>query len=308
MATLQHDVQGVPALQDYQQQTTSIERKGMRIPESRSQTACLLLCRQRSVVQFSLDATQIHCISRLQDLSVQEINETWYNKAEYTEIGEDMKSTIKLLRDGLSEDPDQVRFCYRGLEHKTPERGRQRSLNIVHSVDSVLLQQKRMQLKGSSPAEEPRDIAKIYRVISEMCQDDAHRVGLCDAKFVDRSWRVGADALPRMPRRRRSFDLPPTVIITTTTDPIITRARELEQHNKPSERARQKRSLINILVPSVESVLLQKKRMQLSAELLWRVPADESPRMPRRKWAKGACCCGDEKVAAEISILSRLMI
>jgi hypothetical protein len=189
-------VQAVPALH-CQQQTTSIEPKGKQIPESSSQTACRPVHRQ-IIVRFSRDAIQEHSINRRQDLSVEEINETWYNREEYADIREEIRSTIKLLRAGLT-DPERVGFCYRGLEHKTSERGKQRSLNIVQSVEAVLVPQKRMQLEGTIP--DPSAIADGYCAISLQCQNDAHIVGLWDEKSVKLMWRVQADQLPRMPRR-----------------------------------------------------------------------------------------------------------
>ena len=181
----------------YQQQTFSFKPNGKRVPESSSQTACRRKRRQ-GIVRFSRDATQEHTISRCQDLSMQEINERWYNREEYKEIGMENRSTVKLLRNGLT-DPERVGLCYRGLEHKQLERGRQRSNNIIHSLDSVLLEQKRMQRKGSKP--DPRVIAQRYCAISKHCQNDAHLIGVWDEKNVQVLWRIRGDDLPQMPRR-----------------------------------------------------------------------------------------------------------
>lgn len=120
-----------PLLHHCQQHTTSIEPKGKQTPESSSQTTTPRIFLRKRIVRFSRHATQAHSISR-QDFSVQEINEVWYTKAEYTEIREEIRSTIKLLRAGLT-DPERIGFCYRGLEHKTSKRGKHRSLNIVES-------------------------------------------------------------------------------------------------------------------------------------------------------------------------------
>jgi hypothetical protein len=177
-----------------------------------------------------------------------------------------------------------------------------------------------MQLKGSR--QNPRAIAKKYCAISLHCQNDAHRVGLWDAKFVERLWWIRADELPQMPRRRRSLGL------RLTADPesaavglVCSYDRGLIEH-KESERGYKQRSPLTI-VQSVGALLLQQKRMQLNgsklgdpraisiasgycaislycqngadrvglwdarrAELLWRVRADELPRMARRKLGK----------------------
>lgn len=180
-----------------QRPTTSMEPKGKQIPDSGSQTACRRKRRQRTV-RFSRDATQEHTIGQCQNLSVQEINERWYNQEEYEEIRQENHSTVKLLRNGLT-DPERVGLCYRGLEHKTMERRRQRSINVIQSLDSVLLEQKRIQLKGSKP--DPRAIANSYSAISKQCQNDAHRIGVWDEKNVQVLWRIRGDHLPRMPRR-----------------------------------------------------------------------------------------------------------
>jgi hypothetical protein len=187
-----HDV--VPTFHCQQQRNASSEPKGKQIPESSS--TCRRIRRHR-IVRFSRDATQEHSISRCQDLTVQEINNAWYSKSEYREIGEVIQSTIKMLRAGLT-DPERVGMCYRGLEHKTSERGSQRSLNIVQSVESVLLHQH--QLKGSKP--DPRAIANAYCAISQHCQKHAHRVGLWDAKSVELLWRIRCDESPQIPRRK----------------------------------------------------------------------------------------------------------
>lgn len=188
----------VPTFHCQHQTNTSIEPKGKQIPETRSQTTNRRLFRRQIIVRFSRDANQEHSISQRQDLSVREINEAWYNKAEYTEIGEEIKSTIKMLQAGLT-DPERVGMCYRGLEHKTSERGRQRSINIVQSVESVLLLQQN-KLEGTKP--DPGAIANSYCAVSKTCQNQAHRVGLCDAKSVELLWRIRGDELPRMPRRK----------------------------------------------------------------------------------------------------------
>jgi hypothetical protein len=243
-------VMGVPA---------SIEFEGKRIQESSSLTACRFFRRQR-VVRFSPDTTRVHRVSRLQDLSVQEINETWYSKAEYMEIREDIESAIKLNGAGLT-DPEQVRFFYRGCESKTSERSMQRLHNIDQSVQSVMLEQKRMQLlKGSAP--DPRVIANKYSVISTMCQNDAHLVGLWDAKCVERLWWIRRDELPRMPRRVKSV---------------------AGEENRPSiQLFRAVLTDPKVIVNGYGAI-----SMHFQYDAL-RVRADELPRMPRRKLAMSA--------------------
>jgi hypothetical protein len=189
-----------------QPQTASVEPKGKIIPECSSPCRrkipeSISPCRRKRrirIVRFSRDAAQEHSISRCRDLSVQEIHERWYNKEEYKLIGDEIRSTIKLLRNGLT-DPERVGMCYRGLEHKASERGRQRSKNIIQSVDAVLLEQNQMRLRGINP--DPGAIANSYCLISQHCQKDAHRVGLWDEKNAETLWRMRCDELPRMPRR-----------------------------------------------------------------------------------------------------------
>jgi hypothetical protein len=153
--------------------------------------------RPQRLVRFNPVPCRELYASQHQEMPVQEINASWYSEAEFREIGEDIESTVKLLREGLT-DPERVGFCYRGLEHKTPERGQERRLNIVLSVESVMVQQNRRKSDMCAALGN----ANTYCAISRRCEKDAHIVGLLDAKIVALLWRERGDELPRMPRRK----------------------------------------------------------------------------------------------------------
>jgi hypothetical protein len=130
--------------------------------------------------------------------------------------------------------------------------------HIVRTVESVLLQQKRMQLKGSKA--DPRAIANKYCAISLHYQNDAHKVGLVN---VERLWRIRGDEMPRMPLCKRSLSLLGAVLTEVERVELCYQSLKL----KISERIRQ--PLLNI-VESGESMLQQQKHTTGRIQTIYR--------------------------------------
>jgi hypothetical protein len=157
--------------------------------------------RRTRAVHFHLAITTEHSIStRWQDLTKKEKSALWYSKSEFSEIREEVDSTLKLLAAGLT-DPERVGFCYRGIEYKTPELRKERTSNVVDSLELVFAAQKYLRQRKTPSDSYDTLIARKYRSCTEKCEVDAHRRGIWDAKSVNLLWRQ--DKSPKLPSRRK---------------------------------------------------------------------------------------------------------
>jgi hypothetical protein len=156
--------------------------------------------RRAIAVHFDLTITTEHSIpTRWQDLTKEETSALWYSKTEFSEIREEIDSTLKLLAAGLT-DPERVGFCFRGIEYKTPELRKQRVSNVTNSLWVVIAAQKYLRERKTPSARHDTLIAQKYRSCTEKCEVDAHRRGLWDAKSVDLLYHQ--DQSPKLPRRK----------------------------------------------------------------------------------------------------------
>lgn len=134
---------------------------------------------------------------RIQDMEQEERNAVWYTEADSKLILAMAKVTVKML---MKDEPcDDVDYCSRGLEGKTPTGSKRRQKNKMKVRRAVLEEQDIQRDEGVINMD-------FLGEVSRMCSKDvgiqAHERGLADEDAVREYLHdVSFDASPIQPRR-----------------------------------------------------------------------------------------------------------
>lgn len=163
---------------------------------------------------FSLTSNQIFPIPHIDDLSDEEVKDTWYERADYEKMKMSMIPLIRKIMKGETVEEND-RQTIRGLEFRTRQGAIRRQHNKVEAITAVLEEQER-QLEFAGYVDDEL-LASVYNHISNHCQEEAHELALGDVDFaieylsdVSGAVRSPADHLslddPRKtPERKTSF-------------------------------------------------------------------------------------------------------
>ena len=118
-------------------------------------------------------------ITHINDMSEDEINDTWYSRSDYQSFRQDCYMTIDMAtaaREAGKRLSGSKVFCERGLEHMIDEeRSRLRRERVQEGVEVVLDEQ---EFQRNQRMDLPEIIAEMYNDISSQAHLDAHDVGL----------------------------------------------------------------------------------------------------------------------------------
>jgi hypothetical protein len=128
---------------------------------------------------FALYANEVFPIPHIDDLSEEEVRDTWYERADYEKMKTSMIPLIRLLMKGEVVD-ETDRQTARGLEFRTRKGAIRRQHNKVESISTVLEEQER-QVEQSGFVDEER-LAEVYMRVNGHCQVEAHQLALGDVE------------------------------------------------------------------------------------------------------------------------------
>jgi hypothetical protein len=211
-------------------------------------------CRRRKVL-FQLQRSRLYAIPRLDDLPVEEIKATWYEKEDYKAIREANKVTIKLLNatTGTVVDPERFGHCFRGLEYRNPNQGRYREELMRKGVHAVLATQQfcfEIQEQQQAEQEEYEEAAQEGR--SKQEEEDDTRDNCINNN-----------------------------IIIHTDDNTTTVTMELSMEEQISK------SYSSETWQAQQDAQLRGVNDAATVQSIWAVrPLDQAPTIPRRTWAR----------------------
>jgi len=136
---------------------------------------------------------------RVQDLTVEEREAVWYTEGDTKIILAMAKVTVKMMMKG--EPCDDIDYCSRGLEGKTPTGSKRRQKNKLR-VRKALLEEQEMQREEG--VMDPEYLAEVSRKYSEEVVAEAHNVALCDERNIQDYLNLShGDCSPMQPRRMK---------------------------------------------------------------------------------------------------------
>jgi hypothetical protein len=124
---------------------------------------------------FFSNKIRIKTTLHVRDYTQEEIKATWFSKADFENIKAEIRFDIGLLHAGIH-DQDTLSFCRLGLECRTKEGTRKRTLNKVIARNAVLDEQDRQW--NSFVTDDAEAIAKVYIAASHLSRISA-RTSCC---------------------------------------------------------------------------------------------------------------------------------
>ena len=134
---------------------------------------------------------------RIRDMTPEERQAVWYTEQDSKLILAMAKVTVKMI---MKDEPcDDIDYCKRGLEGKTPSGSKRRQKNKMKVRRAVLEEQEIQREEGIFNAEY---LAEVARVISQPIIEEAYDKGLQDELNVQEYLsNFEIDCCPRQPRR-----------------------------------------------------------------------------------------------------------
>jgi hypothetical protein len=148
-----------------------------------------------SAVSFSRSLiTTMAPTLRRDEYTPSERKAAWYDSREYRSLKVEQRKVVQLMEQGDLdldlENDDEAEFSARGLESKTKDGSRQRTLAIVNAVCAVLGEQDdqiipRPSVVGSAPGTpDPESLAQTYRMYTLQSQNQALERAMIDRLAV----------------------------------------------------------------------------------------------------------------------------
>ena len=148
-------------------------------------------------IHFALTENAVMLIPHINDLSDQEVKETWYERSEYEKIKMTLIPLVRKMMKGEHVEENN-RQTIRGLEYRTREGAIRRQHNKAEAMAAVMDEQDRqLEVDGRTDAELLR---KTYIQVNAHCQKEAHELALGD---VEPAWEHCADVYQRMSMENR---------------------------------------------------------------------------------------------------------
>ncbi len=136
---------------------------------------------------------------RVQDLTVEEREAVWYTEGDTKIILAMAKVTVKMMMKG--EPCDDIDYCSRGLEGKTPTGSKRRQKNKLRVRKALLEEQDMQREEGVSDADYLAQVSMNY---SKEVVEEAHSVALQDERNIQEYLNLShGDCSPMQPRRMK---------------------------------------------------------------------------------------------------------
>lgn len=136
---------------------------------------------------------------RVQDLSADERDAVWYTEADTKIILAMAKVTVKMMMKG--EPCDDIDYCSRGLEGKTPTGSKKRQKNKLRVRKALLEEQDIQREEGVL---DPDYLAQVSIKYSREVVAEAHNVALRDEQIIQEYLSLShGDCSPMQPRRMK---------------------------------------------------------------------------------------------------------
>lgn len=130
-------------------------------------------------IRFALTENQVHLIPHINDLSDQEVKETWYDRSDYEKIKMALIPIVRKMMKGERIEENN-RQTIRGLEYRTRDGAIRRQHNKAEAISAVMDEQDRqLDLNGRTDSEILR---QVYSQINAHCQREAHELALGDVE------------------------------------------------------------------------------------------------------------------------------
>jgi hypothetical protein len=131
-------------------------------------------------LRFSLESNQVFFpIVHINDVNLKDLQKTWYTKAEFDNIKQDMISDIRKMISG-EEFAESTTQTARGLAYRNRQVAL-RQQNKIMARETVLDEQMRQLLNGEQDNEL---VASAYLRVSIHCQAEAYKVGSEDEAAI----------------------------------------------------------------------------------------------------------------------------
>lgn len=196
------------------------------------------------LVSFDKEARVMGHVVTREEMSPDDIFNTWYTKDDFKEMKKQYLPIVKKLAKKLPLDEGEEA---RGLEHKTPRGCKSRQNNRFQAMDAVLDEQERQWEMERKDADY---IAQIYRQSSAHCQMNAYLLAQKDTEFVEQEKEAGG-AMEKRDTSQESNDENQSVLLPQTPElrPASFRSRAPEE--SPTTPVRKDSSKkVSILSPS----------------------------------------------------------
>lgn len=116
-------------------------------------------------------------IPHIVDLDIDEIEATWYTKAEYKAVKQSVASILRLMiNGGLTNNEEEE--CTRGLEHRTPEGAMKRKANKLNAFQVVYEAQ---ESQWEDNKHDPDAISILYQMQTYKSRERCIKLGIHDA-------------------------------------------------------------------------------------------------------------------------------
>jgi hypothetical protein len=119
-------------------------------------------------VKFADERNEVYAITHLDDIPEEEVNATWYDGGEYSEIKQSYQLTIFMMEAGEKLNAEE--HTSRGLEYRTQEGAWARYENKRDAYNAVLDEQDR---QWQDDADDDEKISQIYLEHSTKCAQAA---------------------------------------------------------------------------------------------------------------------------------------
>jgi len=129
--------------------------------------------------RFSLSSNEVFPIPHIDDLSDEEVKETWYEKQDYENIKMSIIPVVRKMMKGEKIEEND-RQTIRGLEYRTRKGAIRRQHNKVEAITAVLDEQD-LQIETKGYVDDER-LAKVYIQFNAHCQEEAHKLALGDVE------------------------------------------------------------------------------------------------------------------------------
>ena len=135
---------------------------------------------------------------RIQDLPQDEREAVWYTEGDTKIILAMAKVTVKMMMKG--EPCDDVDYCSRGLEGKTPTGSKRRQKNKLRVRKALLEEQ---EIQRDEGVIDPDYLAQVSIKYSKDVVTEAHHVALRDERGIQEYLNLSRDCSPMQPRRMK---------------------------------------------------------------------------------------------------------
>ena len=131
-------------------------------------------------VAFDLDKNEVHSVAFGDDMTAEEIEATWYNCFELSDIKAEIRRIVRMMKEGI---PENDKLTFRGLEIRGKHRGerrRQRQEKMLKVLGSI-------QFHGRLGGGESERLAEAMRSCTAESRKEALEIAKRDAQAALKS-------------------------------------------------------------------------------------------------------------------------